>query len=96
MSSPADLDPVIHSPKRLAAMAILSSSATTDFSYLKTHLGLSDSDLSKQMTALRDAGYVSIYKSGHGRSGQTRYAITTEGREAYRAYRAHLQALLGE
>lgn len=96
MSSHTDLDPVIHSPKRLAVMALLSSSATTDFAYLKAHLELSDSDLSKQMTALKNAGYVTIHKSGHGRSGQTRYAMTRTGREAYATYRAHLKSLLGE
>lgn len=96
MSTPADLDGTIHSPKRLAAMAILASSTTTDFSYLRDQLQLTDSDLSKQMSALRDAGYVETMKVGYGRSGETRFTITREGRAAYRDYRKHLLDLLGE
>jgi DNA-binding MarR family transcriptional regulator len=91
---PTDLDRVIHSPKRLAAMAILASSTSSDFSYLRDQLQLSDSDLSKQMAALRDAGYVRDHKQGHGRNGQTRYSITRAGRAAYQAYRRHLADLL--
>lgn len=93
---PADLDSTIHSPKRLAAMAILASSTATDFSFLREQLQLADADLSKQMSALRDAGYVETKKTGHGRSGQTRFTITSEGRAAYLAYRQHLLDLLGE
>jgi DNA-binding MarR family transcriptional regulator len=77
-------------------MAILASSTTTDFSYLRDQLKLADSDLSKQMSALRDAGYVETRKIGYGRSGETRFTITTEGRAAYQDYRQHLLGLLGE
>ena len=98
MTIPADLDATIHSPKRLAAMAILASSTTTDFSYLREQLQLqlAGSDLSKQMSSLRDAGYVEMKKTGHGRSGKTRFTFTSEGRSAYQAYRQHLLDLLGE
>ncbi len=96
VTTPADLDGTIHSPKRLAAMAILASSTTTDFSFLREQLKLADADLSKQMGALREAGYVETKKIGHGRTGQTRFTITSEGRAAYLAYRRHLLDLLGE
>ncbi len=96
MTIPGDLDATIHSPKRLAAMAILSSSMNADFSYLREQLQLADSDLSKQMSALRDAGYVKITKTGYGRSGQTTFTITKDGRAAYRTYRQHLLELLGD
>ncbi len=77
-------------------MAILASSTTTDFSYLREQLQLAGSDLSKQMSSLRDAGYVEMKKTGHGRSGKTRFTFTSEGRSAYQAYRQHLLDLLGE
>jgi DNA-binding MarR family transcriptional regulator len=88
------LDPVIHAPKRLAAMAILANSTTASFKFLKEHLNLLDSDLSKQMSALESAGYVSSAKAGHGRGGNTTYRITTAGKKAYGAHRSALQALL--
>jgi DNA-binding MarR family transcriptional regulator len=91
-----DLDPIVHAPKRLAAMAILTHSVSTDFAFLRTHLEISDSDLSKQMTALERAGYVSVSKSGRGRGATTTFAITAAGRRAYRDYLAALHAITNE
>ena len=88
------LDPVIHPPKRLAAMALLAHATDADFRFLRDHLGVSDSDLSKQMSALAEAGYVEVRKQGHGRGGVTTYRITRAGRRAYDAYRVTLEALL--
>ncbi len=84
------LDPVIHAPKRLATMAVLAHATSTDFSFLREHLGISDSDLSKQMAALEKAGYVAVTKSSRGRGGVTTYRITRSG---LAAYRRHVQAL---
>lgn len=96
MSSPlSDLDPVIHAPKRLAAMAVLDVSAGTDFTFLRDYLGLTDSDLSKQMSALQQAGYVKASKSGRGRGSTTTFTLTRPGRTAYRRHRATLTSLLG-
>src|SRR4051812_47433157 len=84
------VDPVIHAPKRLAAMAILAHATTTDFPFLRDYLQISDSDLSKQMAALEHAGYVSIHKNGRGRGTLTSYRITRDGK---RAYGRHVEAL---
>lgn len=92
----ADLDPVIHAPKRLAAMAILASSDGVSFQFLKEHLALADSDLSKQMSALEAADYVSTSKSGRGRGSSTTYRLTRAGRSAYRSHRSALKALIGD
>ncbi len=88
------LDPVIHAPKRLAAMAIVANAPQVSFAFLRDHLKLSDSDLSKQMSALESAGYVSSTKSGRGRGSSTTFSITRAGRAAYEAHRAALAALL--
>lgn len=89
-----DLDPVIHAPKRLAAMAVLANANTVAFPFLRTHLGVSDSDLSKQMTTLEKAGYVAIVKAGRGRGATTTYRITRTGRVAYQRHRRALAAIL--
>lgn len=94
-SSLAHLDPLIHAPKRLAAMAMLAHSESTDFPFLRDHLSISSPDLSKQMTALEQAGYVEISKSGRGRGATTTYRITKRGRQAYQRHRDALRALLG-
>lgn len=91
-----DLDPVIHAPKRLAAMAVLAASTSTDFPFLRAHLGVSDSDLSKQMSALERSGYVEVAKTGRGRGAVTRYRITREGTAAFRRHVAALDAIVAE
>lgn len=88
------LDPALTAPKRLAAMALLSRSVGADFAALRDHLGVSESDLSKQMSALVAAGYVSVSKSGHGRGGTTSYSATKDGKRAYARHRAALEAIL--
>lgn len=89
-----DLDPVIHPVKRLAAMAILANAHSAEFAYLREKLEISDSDLSKQMKALADAGYVATKKTGIGRGGATIFTITDAGRTAYGAYVDRLRVLL--
>jgi len=88
-----DLDPVIHAPKRLAVMAVLDNSITTDFSFLRSYLDVTDSDLSKQMSALERVGYVAITKTGRGRGGITAYRITDDGRTAYRRHLATIKPI---
>jgi DNA-binding MarR family transcriptional regulator len=89
-----DLDPVIHAPKRLAAMAVLSTATSVTFPFLREHLQVSDSDLSKQMATLEKAGYVTVAKAGRGRGATTTYKITRAGRTAYGRHRAALAAIL--
>ncbi|MEV6281979.1 transcriptional regulator [Kribbella sp. NPDC051770] len=88
------LDPVIHAPKRLAAMAVLANAPTASFRFLKDFLEVSDSDLSKHMSALEAAGYVSAAKDGRGRGATTTYKLTRAGQKAYAAHRDALRALL--
>jgi len=90
------LDPVLNAPKRLAIMAVLTNSTSTDFAFLRRHLGVSDSDLSKQTAALEAAGYLTIAKSGRGRGAVTSYKATKPGRQAYQQHRAALQSLLAD
>lgn len=88
------LDPLIHAPNRLAAMALLASARDADFAFVRDHLGVSDSVLSKQMAELAKAGYVEVRKHGRGPGASTTYRITRTGRRAYQAHRRALQAIL--
>lgn len=90
------LDPVIHAPKRLRAMAILANTEYASFQFVKDELGLSDSDLSKQMATLESAGYVKIHKRGRGPGSVTTYTMTRQGSRAFKAHRAALLAVLKE
>ncbi|MCH1868422.1 transcriptional regulator [Nocardioides sp. CFH 31398] len=94
-SALAGLDPALNAPKRLAIMAVLTGATSADFAFLRDHLGVSDSDLSKQAGALEAAGYLTISKSGRGRGSTTTYKATRAGRAAYTRHRDTLRALLG-
>ncbi|MDF2420465.1 transcriptional regulator [Trueperella pyogenes] len=94
MTGVPELDPVLHFPKRLMIMGILTSTSFASAAFFKDNLHLSDSDLSKQMKALHDAGYVSITKSGYGRGSSTDYSATRAGRKAYATYKKTLTSLL--
>lgn len=88
------LDPILQPPKRLAITALLNSAASVEFAFLREHLDLSDSDLSKQMSVLAGAGYVAVTKTRPGRGGTTTYRITRDGRKAFTRHRTALAALL--
>ena len=88
------LDPVIHAPKRFGAMAVLAGTEWVEFAFLRDHLKVKDADLSKQMTALAEAGYVKSRKSKVGRGGKTWFMVTAEGRRAFDAHVAALQAVV--
>lgn len=89
-----DLDPVLTPPKRLAALGILDAAIRVEFGFLRDRLDLSDSDLSKQLKALTDAGYATKRRTGRGTSRRSWFAITPLGKQALRAHANALRALV--
>ena len=89
-----ELNPHLVSPKRLAALGILSSAKRVEFAYLRDQLDLSDSDLSKQLKVLADAGYVTSTRTGKGTTRTSWFEITPDGRKALKSHAKALQALL--
>ena|ERR1700745_3712449 len=93
----ADLDPIIHQPVRLRIMAALSEltgSKEVDFTFLRTKLALTDGNLGAHLVTLEEAGYLTVKKTFVGRRPKTFLAITAEGREAFAAHVAALQAII--
>lgn len=88
------LDPVLVPPKRLAALGVLDAAKQVEFGFLRDYLGLSDSDLSKQLKALTDAGYASSRRTGRGRSRKSWFSVTSDGSAALAAHAAALRALV--
>ncbi len=86
----ADLDPVLNQPKRLACLGAAGAARAVEFAALRDHLGLSDSDLSKQLKILVDEGYLDSRKTGKGANRRTWLSITKRGRTALAA---HVEAL---
>lgn len=89
-----DLDAKLNSPKRLAAMGILAAARKVEFGYLRDQLQLTDSDLSKQLKVLLDAGYATTKRTGKGTSRASWFSITTEGSAALDQHANALQRLL--
>lgn len=90
------LDPTLNNPKRLAALGVVATSAEVEFVFLRDALTLSDSDLSKHMSTLVSAGYVTVRKTGKGRSRQTWYRVTRQGRSSLSRHIAALNALVND
>jgi DNA-binding MarR family transcriptional regulator len=90
----SELDPLIHAPRRLRIMATLDAADTVELAHLRNRMELSASDLSKQMSAVADAGYVRVRKTGKGPGSATWYSLTKPGRRAYRDHIAALRALI--
>lgn len=89
-----DLDENLTAPKRLAAMGLLASAKRVEFSYLRDHLQLSDSDLSKQLKVLVEAGYLTSKRTGKGKTRSSWFSITDDGKRALDNHAAALQRLL--
>jgi DNA-binding MarR family transcriptional regulator len=89
-----DLDENLTAPKRLAAMGLLASATRVEFSYLRDQLQLSDSDLSKQLKVLIDAGYLTTKRTGKGKTRASWFSITPTGRHALDRHADALRRLL--
>ena len=90
----SDLDDNLTAPKRLAAMGLLASANRVEFSYLRDHLRVTDSDLSKQLKVLIDAGYVTTKRTGKGTTRTSWFSATKKGRQALDRHAEALQRLL--
>jgi DNA-binding MarR family transcriptional regulator len=88
-----DLDELLQSPVRLSLVAALAGVSKADFRSLRDTVELSDSALSKQLSALETAGYVALTKDRAGRRPRTWVRVTPEGRAALDAHLAALRAI---
>jgi DNA-binding MarR family transcriptional regulator len=87
------LDEFLHTPARLNICALLAPADWVLFSFLRDSIGTSDSALSKQITALEQAGFVQVRKE-LGVRRQTSVRLTDDGRERFDAYLASLEQLV--
>ena len=87
-------DPVVHAPARLQVMAVLCEVQEAEFALLREMAGVSDSVLSKHLSGLGDAGYVTLRKANAGGRVRTWASATRAGRTAFRGHVAALQALV--
>jgi DNA-binding MarR family transcriptional regulator len=89
-----DLDPHIHSPIRLRLMAMLTAVSEVEFATLRNSLEVSDSVLSKHVTALSGVDYVRSRKGAHRGRRTTWISVTPQGRRALSAHVAALREII--
>jgi len=89
------INDVIHGRLRLAVMAYLSSVSPASFTELIARTETTNGNLSTHLTKLETAGFIRQEKGYKGKRPQTLVYLTDAGREAWIAYLAALQDLLG-
>ena len=90
----ARFDELIHAPTRLSIVALLAAAEWADFKFIRDNLKLSDSALSKQLSALEEVGYVEIRKGFVGKRPRTSVRLSDHGRRAFDGHVAALRQLL--
>lgn len=85
------LDDVIHAPVRFSIVTALASVDNAEFAAVRDAVEISDSVLSKQATALEQAGYVKIKKGYVGKRPRTWLSLTDQGRKALESHLAALR-----
>jgi DNA-binding MarR family transcriptional regulator len=88
------IDPHIHPPARLQLMTMLTAVSEAEFVTLRDAVVVSDSVLSKHVSALAAEGYVRTRKGVHDGRRTTWIGLTARGRKALRAHVAALRAMI--
>ncbi|PJJ45668.1 transcriptional regulator [Glutamicibacter mysorens] len=84
------LDDDFSNPVRLSLVGSLQAVDEADVKSLKEAIGISDSVLSRHLSALETGGYVQIKKGYVGKRPRTWAKLTSSGQEAFAQ---HVQAL---
>ncbi|MFB9690523.1 transcriptional regulator [Amycolatopsis plumensis] len=88
-----DFDEFLHVPARLAILALLAPAGRVEFGFLRDAAETSDSALSKQISALADAGYVTVDKGRSDGVRRTRVGLTPAGRQAFARHARALERI---
>jgi DNA-binding MarR family transcriptional regulator len=91
--SEAAFDEVIHAPLRLQICAMLAPVQSLAFADIRDSLEVSDSVLSKHLSALAEAGYVMVSRVRANSRSRRQVTLTTLGRTALGGHLAALQAI---
>jgi DNA-binding MarR family transcriptional regulator len=82
-------------PVRYSIMALLYAADRAEFGFVRDHVEVSDSVLSKQMTALQEAGYVKVHKGYVENRPRTWLSLTRLGRQKFERHLAALREIAG-
>ena len=88
------LDPALHAPTRLQIAALLARVDEAEFATIRDIVEVSDSVLSKHLSALGEADYVRLRKAAQDGRQRTWASLTRAGRNAFADHMAALQELV--
>jgi DNA-binding MarR family transcriptional regulator len=88
------IDEVIHSRIRLAALAVLVTVDEADFTYLREKVGATDGNLGMHLKKLEEAKYITVRKNFVDRKPITHYKLSALGKKAFKAYIDNLETLI--
>lgn len=92
----AGFDATLHPPARLQIAALLARVDEAEFATIRDIVEVSDSVLSKHLSALVEAGHIRLRKASLGGRQRTWAALTRNGRQAFTAHIAALQQLVDD
>ena len=90
----AKFDELIHQSTRLSIVGLLAAADWAEFAFVRDELGLSDSALSKQLSTLEEAGYVSIERPLSEHRRRVRARLTPAGMTAFQCHVAALRQII--
>ena len=91
-----DWDSTLQPPARLALMTMLTTVSQAEFVTVRDRLQVSDSVLSKHVSALSAVGYVKSHKGTHAGRRTTWLSMTGKGRSALSAHVSALRNLIAD
>lgn len=79
---------------RLGIMSVLIVNDWVDFNTLKETLNVTDGNLASHLNALEKIKYIDVRKSFIGKKPNTSYAVSKEGKKAFKEHLDALEALI--
>lgn len=89
-------DATLQPPARLVLMTMLSTVSRAEFAIVRDRLQVSDSVLSKHVSALSAAGYVKSHKGTNAGRRTTWLSATSSGRTALSSHVSALRAIIAD
>jgi DNA-binding MarR family transcriptional regulator len=90
-----ELDDLFGHPVRFSIIALLAAAERAEFGFVRDELEINDSNLSKQVSALEQAGYLKVEKFFVAKRGRTWLLLTKEGRRRFDRHLAALRSIAG-
>jgi DNA-binding MarR family transcriptional regulator len=90
-----ELEDLFGHPVRFSIVALLAAADRAEFGFVRDQVEVSDSALSKQVSALEEAGHVKVHKGFIGKRARTWLSLTALGRRRFDRHLAALRSIAG-